>query len=267
MSKREKKKKSNNVYYLSHCDELKGKARTRYHQKKQKPNLGQVIPLRRARKPRKAFMLIPQMQIYIHKLKSILEPLLLGSLVVVLTWYLVGETSRYLGQHDNQNYALLKAWLGEILIIALSWVQVHERKLQISRGILLALLLAYNTWAIVGGIWCDNAARVASSSVSQQVVSELEAQIEQKEALRVKYSGRDMITLSRKYEREMIALRAELKIARADMLKNPSDGLKVNLFMFGIFRLLVMFCNSFLIANFSAKKERGCSPGLRLAYG
>ncbi len=267
MSKREKKKKSNNVYYLSHCDELKAKARTRYHQKKQKPNLAQVIPLRRARKPRKAFMLISQMRIYVHKLKSILEPLLLGSLVVVLTWYLVGETSRYLATQDTQDYALLKAWLGEILIIALSWVQVHERKLKISRATLLALLLAYNTWAIVGGVWCDNTARVVRSNVSQQAVSELETQIAQKEVLRVKYSDRDMITLSRKYEREMIDLRAELKTARADMLKNPSDGLKVNLFMFGIFRLLVMFCNSFLIASFSAKKERDCSTGLSLAYG
>jgi len=262
---REKKRTRNKMNYLQNKPELLSRARTRYYEKKlnQPDQLIIPFPMRtqtpniKQKKHRQRFPTI-------KFLNSILEPFLLISLVIASTYFLMRETAQFLSTSDTTGAAWLKAILGEGMMLALSWVRVQGIKMQIWRAGLLLALFCYNGWAIVGGVWTQGLQKATAAEVVKQEIQELEAEITKKETLRASFFERDMISLSRKYEREIATLRNELNFARSEWLKTPAESLKINFFSFAFFRLLVMFANSFLFTYFSAFFSKRPAPVLRL---
>jgi len=262
---REKKRTRNKMNYLQNKPELLSRARTRYYEKKlnQPDQLIIPFPMRtqtpniKQKKHRQRFPTI-------KFLNSILEPFLLISLVIASTYFLMRETAQFLSTSDTTGAAWLKAILGEGMMLALSWVRVQGIKMQIWRAGLLLALFCYNGWAIVGGVWTQGIQRSTAAEVVKQEIQELEAEITKKETLRASFFERDMISLSRKYEREIATLRNDLNLARSEWLKNPAESLKINFFSFAFFRLLVMLGNSFLVTYFSAFFSKRPAPVLRL---
>jgi len=249
---KEKKRERNKINYLQNKPELSSRARMRYHEKKFNQPDQLIIPFPiRTQTPNNKRTKHRQRLPTVKFLNSILEPFLFVSLIVVSTYFLMRETVHFLSATDTTGAAWLKAMLGEGMVIALSWVRIQGIKMQIWRAVLLIALFCYNGWAIVGGVWTQGVQKTITASVVRQEVAELEAEIAKKEMLRVKYSDRDMISLSRKYEREIATLRNDLNLARAEMLKNSAESLKINFFSFAFFRLLVMLANSFLVTYFS----------------
>jgi len=72
--------------------------------------------------------------------------------------------------------------------------------------VLLIALFCYNGWAIVGGVWTQGMHKATAAAVVKQEIQELEVEIAKKETLRTSFFARDMISLSRKYEREISTL-------------------------------------------------------------
>jgi hypothetical protein len=163
--------------------------------------------------------------------------------------------------------AIAQGILAELLVVVLSATKAQSLAHAWIRYALIGVMFAYNSWSVVGGLITDGIKTTAAAQVAKQEVVELETLINQKDSLRAKFMDRDQVTLARKYEREITTLREKLSIARSAVLKNPAESLKINFFSFGIFRLIVMCCNSFLIANFSAFFRQRPALGLRLAYG
>ena len=265
---KEKKRERNKINYLQNKPELSSRARMRYHEKKFNQPDQLIIPFPiRTQTPNNKRTKHRQRLPTVKFLNSILEPFLFVSLIVVSTYFLMRETVHFLSATDTTGSAWLKAILGEGIVLALSWVRVQGIKMQIWRAVLLIALFCYNGWAIVGGVWTQGVQKTITASVIRQEVEELKAEITKKEMLRASFFDRDMISLSRKYEREIAALRNELNLARTEMLKTPAESLKINFFSFTFFRLLVMLSNSFLVTYFSAFFRQRPAPVLRLVHG
>jgi len=265
---KEKKRERNKINYLQNQSELSTRARMRYHENKfnQPDQLTIPFPIR-TQTPNNKRTKRRQWLPTIKFLNSILEPFLFASLIIASTYFLIRETVHFLSATDTTGSAWLKAILGEGIVLALSWVRVQGIKMQIWRVVLLIALFCYNGWAIVGGVWTQGMQKSTAAIVIRQEVEELKRQIEQKEILRAEYHDSGYVTLSRKYEREIAALRNELNLARAEMLKTPAESLKINFFSFAFFRLLVMLSNSFLVTYFSAFLKAKPAPVLRLVHG
>jgi len=265
---KEKKRERNKINYLQNKPELLSRAKTRYHEKKFNQPDQLIIPFPiRTQTPNNKRTKHRQRLPTVKFLNSILEPFLFASLIIVSTYFLMRETVHFLSATDTTGAAWLKAVLGEGMIIALSWVRVQGIKMQIWRAVLLIALFCYNGWAIVGGVWTQGMQKSTAATIMRQEVQELEAEIAKKEMLRANFFDRDMISLSRKYEREITALRDKLDFARAEMLKTPAESLKINFFSFAFFRLLVMLSNSFLVTYFSVFLKAKPAPVLRLVHG
>jgi hypothetical protein len=204
---KEKKRTRNKINYLQNKPELLSRSRMRYHEKKFNQPDQLIIPFPIRTQPsnnkRKQYR---QWSTCIKFLNSILEPFLLVSLVIASTYFLMRETAQFLSASDTTGAAWLKAILGEGMVLALSWVRVQGIKMQIWRAVLLIALFCYNGWAIVGGVWTQGMHKATAAAVVKQEIQELEVEIAKKETLRTSFFARDMISLSRKYEREISTL-------------------------------------------------------------
>lgn len=267
-----KKQEKNRENYLRNLEERRAKARARYHLKKQQHAAFQesnVISLLRAEIPKSVQKSgrrgVTRWRLPVFQWRAIV----LGLLIAISTFFLLKENANFLSQSET---SLLDAWIkalvGEGMLVALSAIRVQGLQMQLARVLLLVALFAYNSVALVGGVWTKGTHQLTASQIVRKQVFELEKEIAKVESLRADHYAAGRITLSRKYEKDLSVLREKLSFARGEMLKNPdAENVKVNFSAYAFFRLLIMLGNSFLISHFSAYFQRKPASVLRLVPG
>lgn len=183
-----------------------------------------------------------------------LEQIIILGIILLSTYFLLTESVKFLNMTEGSTpTAWLKAVIVEVLILVLSWIKVSGLKNQTARTVLLLALFAYTGWSVVGGVWMEGQTKTLEASLPKQKIVELERTIAQKEAMRDRYVTQGSDTLARRYDRQIDSLREQLDAVRIEMLKNPeAEMVLANFSALAIFRLLVMFANSFLVSYFSA---------------
>jgi hypothetical protein len=185
------------------------------------------------------------------------ERVFLALLVVATTLFLIRETGLYLNATEGGGTGLIKAMIGEGIVIALSWLHFSTLKLKLARVILLGAFFAFNLWTLTGSVVSAGESSITRVEIVDQTIRELESTIASKETLRQGAQTQDRKTLARKYEIQIDELRQKLSDARAERLKVQSVRLtQLNTVQSVWFRLIVMSANALLISQLSGLKSR-----------
>lgn len=261
------KKTKNKIYYLKNRAQILKRAQKRNNEKKSQSAVAHVIPIRPSQKIIKKKIVKEEGVKVIDYFSWILEPLALVIAISLSTYFLLRETALFLTDMDASGAGWLKAILAETLIVLLCWIKPYRISQNALRIKLLITLFVYQGFSIVGGVLNHGEMKLTANEIARRTANELEQEMAQAENLKLEAHDSGRITLARKYERKIDSLRQGLTAARAEMLKVPSENLKVTFFSFAFFRLLVMLTNSFLIGYFATTFSKRPSTGLRIAVG
>ena len=178
------------------------------------------------------------------------ERAFLATLVIATTFFLIREIGLYLNASEGGNLGLVKALLGEGIVIALSWFSFSSFRERLTKVLLLIALLGFNVWTLSGSAFSASDRVIRTAETLEPKIAELEKAISTKELLFADALARSRKTLARQYEQEMAEIRHELNEARAERLKLQSPTLtRLNLVQSVLFRLILMSANILLVSQ------------------
>ena len=174
-----------------------------------------------------------------------LELTALACLTAVMTYFLIKESAGfYLDSNESPASAYIKASMIELTAILFSFSRSKNQLLRWGQRTVVVMLCGLSLWTMSGKVVKNAAQDSAKVQASIQVIRELEAERNQKEALREQFLSRGWLHRTRNYERGLDQIREKLIAARQTMSSMDAPHVIANsLGVLIAFRLILLISN------------------------
>jgi hypothetical protein len=185
--------------------------------------------------------------------KTTVEGIVLGLLVVVMTSFLISETSKFfeevegIGRGSWLQYAI---W--ELLSLVLTYCTATSRVLDIGRKILLIALCFFNIWVVSGRQFNHGSHQYLTAASAKTTIGEIERELKEKENLRSQYFEKGWLSAARKFDQSIDKLHQTLQIHR-DLLNQVGSpiGIVNSMWIAIVSRLLILLTNLWCVKRLS----------------
>lgn len=180
----------------------------------------------------------------------------LMGLVGLMTSFLFHETAKFFFVSDqNWAAALLKAGILEGAAIAFTLMQWRSWLGSVFNGLMVLLIYVFGIWVVSYPVISGAEIQRSLSETHSKSISELEAEIAKKEAIRDQYWKEDRPSYARKYDLSLDDLRGRLNTERQRVVALPVGHLLQGVLLAGIvFRILMMISNFACIRYLRTRK-------------
>lgn len=174
-----------------------------------------------------------------------LELTALVCLTAIMTYFLIKESAGfYLESNESSASAYIKASMIELTAILFSFSRSKNQFLRWGQRAVVVMLCGLSLWTMSGKVVKNAAQDSAKVQASLQIIQELEAERNQKEALREQFLSRGWLHRTRLYERGLDQIREKLIVARQAMSAMEAPHVIANsLGVLIAFRLILLISN------------------------
>lgn len=185
---------------------------------------------------------------WIKTIRVLLRWLELAALIILvclITAYLVHESAGfYLDAQESPRTAYMKAGIVEGVAILFSFSRGQGLILRWSQRVVVVLLCSLTLWTMTAKLVKTASQDTGKTRTMMQVISDLEAERSQKEALRQDLAARGWLGAVRKYERGIDEIRRRIQQSRDQLTTMQAPHVILNsLGVLIAFRLLILAAN------------------------
>ena len=182
---------------------------------------------------------------FLFKMFRLLEFLTFFCLSAVMTYLLLKESAGfYLDSNDTQVAAYLKAGMVELTAVLFSFSRSRHLIMRWGQRLVVVLLCGLSLWTMSGRVVKNASQDTTKVQTSLQIIRELEAERDEKEALRQQFLSRGWLHRTRIYESGLDEIRGKLIQARQSIASMQAPHVIAN--SLGV---LIAFRLVFLISN------------------
>jgi hypothetical protein len=216
--------------------------------KRRRRNARYYLKQKRGGGPSNLIQLFPDQKQIESNPRGIQHFLSLGALVILclcLTLFLMGETIRFFSEMEGWGAnAFLKGFLCEGIVVAFSLFKFRDFFSRCMQHVVLIGMCLYSLWAISSGVIVKAHQEYREYNATRQMITDLEVQIREKDAMTEKYLARDWISAAKSSQNSSDVLKRQLLDLRnrsADV--RPPQLILNSVLNSVLFRLIVMMAN------------------------